>query len=82
MLPANVKVKAISAGCYSGYVLTTTGQVYAWGINSSGELGIGTMSPGSNVPMLVHLPANPGAVAIGSGPGALHAFAISPSKSG
>lgn len=77
-LPAGIKVKSISAGCDNSYLLTTTGKVYAWGLNSNGELGVGSLPADSNVPVLVHLPASPGATAIGSGPAALHAFAIAP----
>lgn len=78
MLPAGVKVKAISAGCDNGYALTSTGKVYAWGADDRGELGNGSGSTtGISVPALVHLPVTSPAVAIGAGPGAQHAFAIS-----
>jgi alpha-tubulin suppressor-like RCC1 family protein len=74
-LPATIKVKAISAGCDNGYALSTTGKIFAWGLATEGELGNGggTDSP---VPVDVqNLPAiSP--IAIGGGPGALHAFAI------
>jgi alpha-tubulin suppressor-like RCC1 family protein len=77
-LPATAKIKAISAGCDDGYALSATGQIFAWGLATAGELGNGggTDSP---VPVDVqNLPAT-SPITIGSGPGALHAFAIAQS---
>src|ERR1700683_3283919 len=41
-LPKGTNVKAISAGCFHNVALTASGTLYAWGRNSSGELGDGT----------------------------------------
>jgi hypothetical protein len=54
--PAGTKIKAISAGGLLSLALTTTGRVYAWGSNASGELGNGTRKD-SHVPVRVKLPA-------------------------
>ncbi len=78
-LPATTKIKAISAGCDDGYALSTTGQVFAWGLATDGELGNGggTDSP---VPVDVQNLPSTSPIAIGSGPGALHAFAIAQNR--
>lgn len=74
-LSAGAHVRAIGAGCYQSYAVTTAGQVLAWGENSDGELGDGLLTD-ATLPVIVRLPAGPTATAVASGPGALHAFAI------
>jgi hypothetical protein len=44
-----VTIEAIAAGDSTGYALDDTGNLWAWGSNSSGELGNGTTT-NSNVP--------------------------------
>ena len=39
--PAGVTFKALATGGLTSYALSTTGQVYAWGGNSLGEVGNG-----------------------------------------
>ena len=78
-LPSTAKVKAISAGCSDGYALTTTGAVYAWGLDADGELGDGG-GGNSSTPVLVHLPGTIDPTGIGSGPGAEHAFVLAQTK--
>ena len=41
----NVKVAAISCGLHHTLLLTTTGQVYAFGSNTHGQLGVGDLVP-------------------------------------
>ena len=73
--PVGDMIKAVSAGCQHGLALTSAGQVLAWGDNGTGQLGTG--DPGSSdVPVPVALPSGLTAMAIASGPGALHSFAI------
>ncbi len=75
MLPTTEKIHSISAGCVDGYAQTTSGNVYSWGVGDSGELGNGGNS-GSGTPVLVKLPGALDPIAIGSGPAAFRAFAI------
>ncbi len=74
-LPDGLIIKTISAGCDNGYALSTTGTLYAWGDGMEGELGDGGSSE-SNLPVPVSIPAGLKVTALGSGPGAHHAFAI------
>lgn len=53
-VPAGVTFTQIAAGNYSAYGLGTDGNVYSWGYNGNGLLGIGdTVTPRINVPALV-----------------------------
>jgi alpha-tubulin suppressor-like RCC1 family protein len=74
-LPSGEKIRSISAGCFDGYAQTTPGHVYAWGVGDSGELGNGGNS-GSGIPVQVKLPVTLNPIAIGSGPAAFRAFAV------
>ena len=76
MIPPGEKVHSISAGCEDGYAQTSTGQVYAWGVGDSGELGNGGNANTSSTPVQVKLPVTVNPIAIGSGPAAFRAFAI------
>jgi alpha-tubulin suppressor-like RCC1 family protein len=49
-------IVSLSAGYLHGMALNAAGQVYAWGANSSGELGQGTTSAGSAAAVLVKAP--------------------------
>jgi alpha-tubulin suppressor-like RCC1 family protein len=40
-LPTNEKLRSVSAGAAHALALTESGKVYAWGLNSSGQLGLG-----------------------------------------
>jgi len=81
-LPAGVHATAVAAGHDSSYALTSTGQVYAWGFNGDGELGIGNDSGPqmcsadacSMTPVAVQLPA--GVTATGIAAGADHGLAL------
>lgn len=75
MLPPGEKIHSISAGCEDGYAQTTSGNVYAWGAGISGELGNGGNTD-SGTPVPVKLPVTLDPIAIGSGPSAFRAFAI------
>jgi alpha-tubulin suppressor-like RCC1 family protein len=56
----------VFAGCFHTLALTTTGSVYAFGSNGSGELGIGRF--GDQVrPVRAHLPAGTRVTAVGGG---------------
>ncbi len=74
-LPAGVTPKAVAGGGATGYTIGSDGHLYAWGDNSSGELGIG-MSIGpetcntaacSTTPVQVSLPSRVTPTAIGGG---------------
>ncbi|MDP3892378.1 hypothetical protein [Nocardioides sp.] len=73
----NVK-KVVGAG-YGGYALTTTGTVWAWGDNGSGQLGTGAAKTGPShitggVPTPAVIPGLSGVTAIGAG--RLNGYAI------
>ena len=54
-MPAGVVATAVAAGWNQALALTSTGAVYAWGLNRYGELGDGT-TKNSDVPVLVGFP--------------------------
>jgi len=68
-LPAGVRVRAAAASFDYTLAVSTTGQVYAWGENSRGELGNGKSGPPNPVPGLVHLPAGTRVTAVTAGDG-------------
>ena len=48
-----IRIVKVSNGSYHSFGLTSDGRIYAWGRNTSGELGIGTTLARSNVPIAV-----------------------------
>ena len=56
-LPAGVRIRSVSGGCAFSLAVSTTGQLWAWGNNSVGQLGNGAPGGFSATPALVHLPA-------------------------
>jgi alpha-tubulin suppressor-like RCC1 family protein len=76
-LPAGVTTTAVAAGHFYSLALTSTGQVYAWGENYDGQLGVGTSTgpqscggnPCSTTPVAVQLPAGVVATAVAGGGG-------------
>ena len=78
-LPSGVVVRQIAAGDGSdnglegGYslALTSTGAIYAWGDNASGDLGDDT-NANSDVPVLVQVPSGVTPVAISAGGNRCH----------
>jgi hypothetical protein len=66
-MPANIKVVAISAGAYSNMVLTSTGQVLAWGPNDYPQLGNGSHGLPNAVPTRVDTASGTVVTAIAAG---------------
>jgi alpha-tubulin suppressor-like RCC1 family protein len=75
-LLVGLTLKAVSAGCFDSYALTTSGRLLAWGNNGSGELGDGSTVGIADSPVEVKLPARLFALAIGTGPEAVSSMAI------
>jgi len=73
-MPAGSRVTAISAGCYHSLAVTSTGRVYAWGLNSDGELGDGSTASNA-LPVRVRFPAGARIATITAG--CYHSLAIS-----
>jgi alpha-tubulin suppressor-like RCC1 family protein len=65
-LPRHVRAAAVSAGGATTLALTWNGRVYAWGDNSSGQLGNGSTTEEST-PVLVSLPSGVRATAVSAG---------------
>ncbi|WP_018218841.1 RCC1 domain-containing protein [Salinispora vitiensis] len=65
-LPAGTEVTAIAAGGAHSLALTSSGTVFAWGGNSSGQLGDGS-TDNTSTPVAVGLPTNTTATAIAAG---------------
>jgi alpha-tubulin suppressor-like RCC1 family protein len=65
-LPAGARVTSVKAGCYDSLALTSTGRVFAWGLNVFGELGNGTRRS-SDTPVPVRLPRGARVTAISAG---------------
>jgi alpha-tubulin suppressor-like RCC1 family protein len=80
-IPPGDKIKTLSANCFGGLALTSTGQVLSWGDNVEGQVGDGTTTPRDS-PVLVALPAGLDATGIGAGPAGLHSFAITVAGAG
>jgi hypothetical protein len=74
-LPAGDKVKAVSAGGGFSLALTSTGKVLAWGHNTYGQLGNGSMAD-ATLPKQVRLPSGMTAIGLSAGPTTRHSFAI------
>ncbi len=55
--PPGISFVAISAGADHSLALDTNGNAWAWGDNSAGQLGLGTTSDNSLVPVSVNMPA-------------------------
>jgi alpha-tubulin suppressor-like RCC1 family protein len=72
-LPRGTRVQTVSGGHDYSLVLTTVGQVLAWGLNTDGQLGDGTLRE-SNTPASVKLPA--GVIAVAAAQGGSQSFAI------
>ncbi|MFG2111450.1 Ig-like domain repeat protein [Streptomyces sp. NPDC048718] len=69
-LPAGTEVTALAAGAGHSLALTSVGRVFAWGLNSSGQVGDGTTTD-RHSPVQI-LPAGPGIAAITAG--AIHSL--------
>ena len=54
-----IRIVKVSNGSYHSFGLTSDGRIYAWGRNTSGELGIGTTLASSNVPIAVKTTGTP-----------------------
>jgi alpha-tubulin suppressor-like RCC1 family protein len=65
-LPSGTTVTAIAGGGDHSLALTSSGQVLAWGLNSSGQLGNGTTT-NSSIPVQVSLPSGTTVTAIAGG---------------
>jgi hypothetical protein len=71
--PATTSWASVSAGLSFSLAITSTGQLYAWGFNSSGQLGDNTLTNKSS-PVLVSGPASTSWSAIAAG--STHSLAI------
>jgi alpha-tubulin suppressor-like RCC1 family protein len=65
-IPAGVTITSIRAGCDGSVALTKTGTVLAWGVNSQGEVGDGTMKVRQK-PVNVKLPKGTKITAVRAG---------------
>lgn len=72
-LPAHAKVTSIAAGYETGFAVTSTGRMLAWGFNATGEVGDGTTKDRLK-PAQVHLPR--GVKVNSATAGELHALAL------
>jgi alpha-tubulin suppressor-like RCC1 family protein len=58
---------AVGTGVNHTCALKTNGAVYCWGANTDGQIGSGTLNSIYNTPILVALPADSTAIAVGTG---------------
>ena len=65
-LPGGVTAKAVSAGELFSLAIGSNGDIYAWGVNSSGQLGDGTTN-GQLTPEPIALPGGVTATAVSAG---------------
>jgi alpha-tubulin suppressor-like RCC1 family protein len=74
-LPAGVTATSLRAGCTFSLALTSAGHALAWGTNSLGQLGDGSVT-GRDKPVSVKLAKGLIAIAIAAGATAQQGFAI------
>jgi len=74
--PGGTKVTSVAAGAGQSLAVTSTGAVFAWGLNNEGQLGNGGTGS-SSVPVKVSLPAGTKVTAVAAG--ALHSLALTSS---
>jgi alpha-tubulin suppressor-like RCC1 family protein len=73
--PAGTVITAIATGTYHSLALDNAGNVWAWGQNTNGQLGISSFDMSRNVPeKLIHFPPNTRIIAIAGGGG--HSLAL------
>jgi alpha-tubulin suppressor-like RCC1 family protein len=65
-LPRGTKITSVRAGCLHTVALTSTGQVLAWGLNLSGQLGDGKTAD-ARTPVKVRLPRHTKITAVRAG---------------
>jgi alpha-tubulin suppressor-like RCC1 family protein len=75
-LPGDAIPVAVAGGENSAYAVASGGAVYAWGSNSSGQLGNRSLTP-STTPVQVQLPAGVGATAVAAGQSMAYALTTS-----
>ncbi len=73
ILPSGVSAVSVAAGFEHSLAIGSDGNLYAWGYNSSGQLGDGTKTD-RNTPVQVFLPSGVSAVSVSAGDS--HSFAI------
>ena len=73
-MPPGANVASVAAGFKQSYALTSSGQIYAWGLNKDGQLGIGSTKSQSDLPESVNLPSGVTATAIAAG--GFHGLAV------
>src|SRR6266516_3717757 len=66
-LPPGTRITSARVGCDHALALTSSGEVLAWGINNTGQLGTGTPGGSSATPVPVLLPAGTKVTAISAG---------------
>jgi alpha-tubulin suppressor-like RCC1 family protein len=67
MLPPGITVRSLFAGCGHALALTSAGNMLAWGLNSAGQLGQGSLGGAFNTPVTVMLPPGTKVTAISAG---------------
>lgn len=72
----DITVTKIAAGYYTGYALDSKGQVYAWGLGSSGQMGNGKTDPINISPVKVEIPVKVKDFNVSNGEAIHHAAAL------
>jgi alpha-tubulin suppressor-like RCC1 family protein len=77
-LPRGIKVTSIAAGCGHSLAVTSTGKIYGWGLNDSGQVGDGTFGNTRLTPVKVKftLPRPPTGHITGLFAGCAHSLAL------
>jgi alpha-tubulin suppressor-like RCC1 family protein len=73
-LPAGVTPTAVAAGNSYSLAVGNDGKLYAWGLNSTGQLGNGTTTMQSTTPVVVSLPSGVAPTVVAAGE--MHSLAV------